>query len=147
MEWSTLLPWIGLSMLLCLLVPLALLYWRRVWLARSGGSFPCEVNLGRPGSAHWVLAVARYSGEYLELFRAISLGLKPRRTLRRSVTTARGAGSHSDLVTLGGQRIVCLEAVEGEHSETLELAMDADSATGLLAWLEAAPPSVDRFNA
>lgn len=146
MEWSTLLPWIGLLLLLCVL-PVALLYARRVWLARSGGIFNCEVNLGSSEGTRWVLGIARYSGEYLELFRAISLDLKPRRTFRRSVTTARSGGSSTEPEVLGGQRIVRIEAVEGEQSETWEVAMDLDCATGLLAWLEAAPPSVDRFHA
>lgn len=147
MEWSTLLPWIGLVLLLCVVIPLIWLYARRVWLARFGGLFACELNFGAPGAARWVLGVARYSGEYLEWFRAIALGLKPRHTFRRSATTARGAGSSTDPERLGGLCLVRLESADGGPPQVWELAMDVDSATGLLAWLEAAPPSVDRFKA
>jgi hypothetical protein len=146
MDWSALLPWVGLVLLLCVLVLLVWWYARRSWLERSGGVFSCELNLGDADHPHWVLGVARYSGEHLEWFRALSLGLRPKFTFRRSVTTARGAGVTKEAESLG-QRMLRLEAITAGEPRSWEFVMDVDSATGLLAWLEAAPPSVDRFKA
>lgn len=146
MELVGLVMWIGLIVLVCLLIPLIWLYVRRQWLIHGGGTFDCELNLGTDQATRWVLGVARYSGEYLEWFRAFALGLRPQQTFRRSATTARGA-TISDPEGLGGQQMVRLEALDAGETRVWDLAMDRASATGLLAWLEAAPPSVDRFKA
>lgn len=139
-------PWVGMGLLLCVLIPLVWWYARRAWLARSGGIFSCELNLGDAQHPRWVLGLARYSGEHLEWFRAVSCRLRPQYAFRRSSTTARGAGSTKDPESLG-QRVLQLEARSAGEPRVWELALDVDSATGLLAWLEAAPPSVDRFKA
>lgn len=144
MEWSVLIAWIGVGLLLCAFILLVWSYARRVWLARSGGVFACELNLGALDHPRWVSGLARYSGEYLEWFRAASLGLRPRYSFRRSTTTARGTGSAKDAEGIG-DRVLRLEASTAGEPHVWELAMDVNSATGLLAWLEAAPPSVDRF--
>lgn len=146
MEWIVLMPWVGIGLLLCIVIPLVWWYARRAWLARSGGIFACDLNLGDAAHPRWVLGLARYSGEHLEWFRAMSPRLRPHCVFRRSTTTARSAGSSKDPESLG-QRVLHLEARTSGESKVWELAMDVDSATGLLAWLEAAPPSVDRFKA
>lgn len=137
-------PWVGVGLLLC--VAVLLVWWvaRRAWLARSGGVFACELNLGDATHPRWSPGLARYSGEYLEWFRVVSLRLRPWCSFRRSTTTARGASSTRDAERLG-QQVLQLEATTSGEPQTWELAMDVNSATGLLAWLEAAPPSVDRF--
>jgi hypothetical protein len=43
------------------------------------------------------------------------------------------------------QRIVRFEIAEPNEPEQWELAMSPDSLTGLLSWLEAAPPGVSRL--
>lgn len=145
MEWSVLILWVGVALLLCLGALLVWRYARRAWLARSGGVFACELNLGGSQDPRWVLGIVRYSGENLEWFRSASLGLRPRYSFRRSTTTARGAGSARASESLGLGVLLQLEATAAGEPHVWELAMDGDSATGLLAWLEAAPPSVDRF--
>lgn len=144
MEWAVLIPWVGVSLLLCALILMMWWYARRAWLARSGGVFVCDFNLGDLEHPRWVPGMARYSGEYLEWFRAASLGLRPRYSLRRSTTTARGTNSPKQAESLGN-RVLQLEATPAGEPQVWELAMDVNSAMGLLAWLEAAPPSVDRF--
>lgn len=144
MEWAVLIPWVGVGLLLCAVIVLVWWYARRAWLARFGGVFACELNLGKGEHPRWVLGLARYSGEYLEWFRGASLGLRPRYSFRRSTTTARGTSSTKEAESLG-HRVLRLEATTAGEPRVWELAMDTNSATGLLAWLEAAPPSVDRF--
>lgn len=137
-------PWVGVVLLLCVIVPLVWWYARRTWLGRSGGVFACELNLGDSEHPRWVLGLARYSGEHLEWFRAMSLRLRPQYAFRRSSTSARGIGSTKEAESLG-QLVLRLEASAAGEPQIWEIATDVDSATGLLAWLEAAPPSVDRF--
>jgi hypothetical protein len=43
------------------------------------------------------------------------------------------------------QRVVRFEIAERSDPEQWELAMSPDSLTGLLSWLEAAPPGVSRL--
>ena len=137
---------IGILLLACL-VPLIWLFARRRWLSRQGGIFDCGLKL--PQSGRWSLGVARYQGEDLEWFRALSLSLRPRVRFRRTLTTVlsqRNAEPGEIDVLYGTPRVVRLESTElvgGQHS--WELAMAPESTTGLLSWLEAAPPGVGRF--
>jgi Protein of unknown function (DUF2550) len=140
-----------LSAVLALVIALALcagllglLAGRRRWLARSGGTFECSVRLRTttPGEG-WVLGVARYTGEELEWFRSTSYSVRPRRRFRRGKvrvveTREPAAAEAADLYA--GQRVVTLEERHGDRAVQSDLAMGRESLTGLLSWLEAAPP-------
>lgn len=124
---------------------------RRRWLAREGGLFECSVRLktATPG-AGWVLGMARYNAEMLEWFRFFSYSSRPRKSfLRREVrvVTSRDPDAVEAVALYAGQRIVELEEQgPGEvRAEPWEIAMDPDSLTGFLSWLEAAPPRSPRF--
>lgn len=150
--------WIGATwivvvvVLVCSLAPLVWLFWRRRWLARLGSTFECAVRLNTtsPGGG-WVLGLARIEGEYLEWFRVFSLSLVPRLRFRRTATAAVGsrAPTAAEAVVLyQGERVVELRATSDFTDERIwELAMAQDNVTALLSWLEAAPPSLDRFSA
>lgn len=131
--------------LVALLVPVAWLYARRRWLSRDGGTFDCAL---RPLEERhpWQLGAARYRGEYLEWFRVFSLGVRPRFRMRRStihVVNARHCEPEDGL--WGGERVLDVGFGAERRHRRVELAMDPDSATGFLSWIEAAPPSIDRF--
>jgi hypothetical protein len=134
---------IVLAVLVCIGM-LALLAGRRRWLAREGGTFECSVRLRTttPG-AGWVLGVARYNAEQLEWFRFFSYSTRPRRRFRRGnvrVVNSREPDPVEAVALYAGQRIVTLEQpAQGQHRYS-ELAMDPESLTGLMSWLEAAPP-------
>ena len=142
----------GVEVVLVVVVVLALalvvLAGRRRWLARKGGTFECSLRLRTttPGTG-WVLGVARYSGEMLEWYRFFSYRFAPRKSFPRHhvrVLASRPPDTVEAVALYSGQQVV--EIVEQESTgrapgpEQWELAMSGDSLTGLMSWLEAAPP-------
>lgn len=135
------------ALVLLLVVPLALFAVRRRWLARQGGTFECSLRLGsaRPGSG-WAIGVARYNDERLEWFRFFSLALRPRQSFVRHdvrVVDDRDPEPVEVSSLYPGQRIVQL-GTGSDDPQTWEVAMSGESLTGLLSWLEAAPPGAAR---
>ncbi len=148
--------WLLVGCLLVLLASLAAaalaaLPLRRRWLAREGGLFECSVRLNRstPG-AGWALGMARYNAEMLEWFRFFSYSSKPRKSFLRNevrVLNDREPDPVEAVALYTGQRIVELEE-QGPGNGTgqpWEIAMSAESLTGFLSWLEAAPPRPPRI--
>ena len=135
-----------LLLVLLLILSLAVLAGRRRFLARSGGAFECALRLGTSSPrSGWVLGGARYNEEKLEWFRFFSYSLAPRKTfLRHDVSVMHDR--EPDPVEAGslyvGQRIVALQTSDTPDAQVWELAMSGESLTGLLSWLEAAPPGV-----
>lgn len=132
--------WVALVVLLLVGLPIIFLAARRRWLSRAGGVFDASLRLTTttPG-AGWVLGVGRYSGDNLEWFRVFSPSLRPKVIFPRSISHA-GAQRDPDpieAVALGDQRILTMEFADGD---AMELAMSVASLTGLLSWLESAPP-------
>lgn len=134
-----------LALVLCVIVLAA----RRRWLARKGGTFECSLRLSvtTPGTG-WVLGVARYSGEMLEWYRFFSYRFAPRKSFPRHqvrVLTSRAPDAVEAVSLYSGQQVVQLEErtaglPQSNDFEHWELAMSGDSLTGLMSWLEAAPP-------
>ncbi len=141
MDWVGITEWVALALVLVLLVPVVFLGVRRRWLARQGGLFDCSVRLSStsPG-AGWAMGVARYSGDNLEWFRVFSIALRPRLIFPRSQARAgqqREPDPIESVFLYDEQRILALELTDGR---SWELAMSVASLTGLLSWLESAPP-------
>jgi len=145
--------WLGVAELLGLVVllialGLALLAARQRWLARQGATFECSMRLPvTGGSAGWALGVARYNHGLLEWFRFFSYSLRPRLTFPRDevrVLESRDPGI-AEAVALGAnQRVIRVETAVETPAPQCELAMSQESLTGLLSWLEAAPPGLRR---
>jgi hypothetical protein len=145
--------WLGIAELLGALVllialGLALLAARQRWLARPGATFECSMRRHEASSdAGWALGVARYNHGLLEWFRFFSFSLRPRLTLPRAevrVLESRDPGV-AEAVALGAnQRVIRLETAAETTVPQWELAMSQESLTGLLSWLEAAPPGLKR---
>lgn len=117
------------------------LYLRRRWLSRTGGTFACSLRQHPGSDGRWVLGVARYRDHQLQWFPAFSLSFWPSRRFDRDTVRAeqqRRPNQHEAGLLYDAQRIVALQAPSGG----VELAMAAESATGLLSWLEAAPPGM-----
>lgn len=165
--------WIGvivmaLAVVAVLTIPLVVLAGRRRWLARQGGTFECSLRLHptAPGSG-WVLGVARYNAEILEWFRFFSYSYGPRMRFKRcevQVVESRPPDAVEAVSLYAGQQVVRLqvsrpdprtgrteperpesERADSERVEQWDLAMSGDSLTGLLSWLEAAPPGVGSY--
>ena len=137
--WQWLADSAGLCLLLLLLYAAALLV-RRRFLTRSGGTF--EVSLrartDRPGRG-WVLGMGRYAGDEIQVFRLFSLRMRPMRALDRAGLEVVGQREPEGMEVYSlyaGHRIVEFRA----DGRPVHLAMAPDAVTGLLAWLEAAPP-------
>ncbi|HEY5821791.1 MAG TPA: DUF2550 domain-containing protein [Propionibacteriaceae bacterium] len=145
--------WLGVIEILGILVllvavGLGLLAARQRWLARQGGTFECSLRLqtATPGTG-WALGVARYNQGLLEWFRFFSYSPRPRLTLPRSDVRVLGTRDPDvvESVALGtDQRVITVETTTERPAEERELAMSQDSLTGLLSWLEAAPPGAGR---
>jgi hypothetical protein len=146
--------WLGVVELLAVLVlllvlALLLLALRRRWLARQGGTFECSLRLhtSTPGSG-WALGVARYNDGQLEWFRFFSYSWRPRKSFPRQevrVLETRDPDPVEAVALYAEQRIVRFEIALRGGPERWELAMSPDSLTGLLSWLEAAPPGLSRL--
>jgi len=146
--------WLGLVeilgiLLLLLVLSLVLLAVRRRWLARQGGTFECSLRLNptTPGTG-WVLGVARYREGHLEWFRFFSYSWWPRKAFERDavrVLETRDPDPVEAVSLYADQRVVRFEVVDQSDPGEWELAMSPGSLTGLLSWLEAAPPGVNRF--
>jgi Protein of unknown function (DUF2550) len=146
--------WLGiieilLAVAICIAAILTLLAGRRRWLARLGGAFECSLRLRTktPGSG-WVLGLARYNDEILEWFRFFSFALRPRKTFERQhlrVLDYRQPDPVEAVSLYADQRVVRIEVGEPPDTEEWDLAMSPGSLTGLLSWLEAAPPGLIRY--
>ena len=139
----------GVALLLLLLVlSLVLLAARRRWLNRLGGTFDCSLrlNVTTPG-AGWTLGVGRYNEGILEWFRFFSYALRPRKVFQRGevkVLATRDPDPVEAVALNADNRILRVEMLDSDTDREWELAMSPESLTGLLSWLEAAPPGVRR---
>jgi hypothetical protein len=146
--------WLGVVQVLGVLAGLLaasilLLAGRRRWLNRLGGTFECSLRLRmRTPGAGWVLGVGRYSEGILEWFRYFSYSLRPRMVFPRRnvrVLETRMPNPVEAVALNADEKVVRLEMQDGHAETEWELAMSEESVTGLLSWLEAAPPGVRRF--
>ena len=118
---------------------------RRYLLERGGGTVECGLRRGPNGS--WRLGLASYRPEELWWFGALGLTMRPEVVFpRRDLTVvSRRPPTEAEAASLGPGMIV-VECRLGEDSGpvdpggTVELALGEEALTGLLAWLEAAPP-------
>ena len=140
--WAIVLDAAGLVALALVLVAVYLVVRRRL-LARNRGTFDLSVRArSHKAGRGWVLGVGRYNADALEWFRIFSLSMRPARTYRRpllQVGPRRGAQGAEEYALYDDAIVVeCRYA-----HEVVELAMSESALTGLLAWLEAAPPGRD----
>jgi hypothetical protein len=137
--WAIVLDVAGLFALVLILVAVWLILRRRL-LARNGGTFDLSVRVRpqRPGRG-WVLGLGRYDQDALEWFRIFSLSLRPAQSYRRCAleVASRRRVQGAEEYELYADAVVVECRYRGE---ALELAMTESALTGLLAWLEAAPP-------
>ena len=132
--------WLFAAFLIVLILAAVGIAARRFLLERGGGTVECGLRRGPNGS--WRLGLASYQREELNWFGALGLTMRPdvvfpRRDLavvsRRLPTTAEAASL--------GPGMVVVECRVGEDTGgTIELALGEEALTGLLSWLEAAPP-------
>lgn len=140
--WQWLLDAAGLLLVLVLLYGGLLVLRRRV-LSRHGGTFELShrTAAAAPGKG-WVLGLGRYSGDNLEWFRIFSLSPWPKHVWGRSRMSydgRRAADERERHVLYPGHVVVACTTPDGK----VELALSAESLTGLQAWLESHTPGTD----
>ena len=137
--WLWLVDSLALFLALTLLLMVGLLVRRRV-LARSGGTFDMSINRGiEATSKGWTLGLAVYRDTELEWYRTFSFSLRPRYHFTRGdvrIDGRREPVGNEVYAIHDGHLIVGTENASGVR----QFAMSANALTGLLSWLESAPP-------
>jgi hypothetical protein len=131
--------WLFAAFLIILILAAVGIAARRFLLERGGGTVECGLRRGPNGP--WRLGVASYQREELNWFGALGLTMRPDVVFpRRDLTVvSRRLPTDAEAASLGPGMIV-VECKVGEDTGTIELALGEEALTGLLSWLEAAPP-------
>ena len=120
-------------------VYLLVLVGRRLWLTVSGGLVDCAL---RRDDGRWHPGLARYRSDRFEWFGRWGLLPRPALVLRRrgaKVSEWRDSTDEESRQGYAFSKVLVL--VRSDLPEVRwSLAMNAGSATGLVSWLEAAPP-------
>ena len=132
--------WLFAAFLIILILAATGIAARRFLLERGGGTVECGL---RKENGSWRLGVASYQREELRWFGIFGLSMRPAEVFpRRDLTVvSRRPPSDAEAASLGPGRIV-VECKFGEAG-MVELALGEAALTGLLSWLEAAPPGSD----
>ena len=140
--------WLFAAFLVLLILAAAGIAARRFLLERGGGTVECGL---RKGSGSWRLGVASYQREELCWYGIFGLSMRPDEVFpRRDLTVvSRRLPTDAEAASVGpGMIVVRCQLGEdsgepgaaGPGARTVELALGEAALTGLLAWLEAAPP-------
>ena len=126
---------VAIVALIAIIVVLALIIARQRHMLRSAGAIPLAVRRGH----RWLYGVARYDGEELRWYRAIDLGPRPTRVLRRGQlqVISRRAPTAAELRSLPTSAVI-VECRDPHGDITLALADGAF--TGFVSWLESSAP-------
>jgi Protein of unknown function (DUF2550) len=129
--------WLFAAFLILLVVAALSIAARRFLLERGGATVEC--GLRQPGRS-WRLGLASYQLDEFCWYRAFGVSMRPERSFPRRdlAVVARRPPTQAEESILGPGRIVA-ECQVGEDG-TVDLALAESALTGLLAWLEAAPP-------
>ncbi|HTX26941.1 MAG TPA: DUF2550 domain-containing protein [Streptosporangiaceae bacterium] len=129
--------WLFAAFLIILVLAAVGIATRRYLLERGGGTVEC--GLRQPGGS-WRLGVASYQREELCWFGVFGVSMRPEEVFPRRdlVVASRRMPTDAEASILGPGMIV-LECSFGAGG-TVELAVSESALTGLLSWLEAAPP-------
>ena len=142
--------WLFAAFLIVLVVAASGIAARRFVLERRGATVEC--GLRRPGRS-WRLGVASYQLDEFCWYRIFGLSMRPQQTFPRRdlAVVAHRAPTEQEVTILGPGRVVAecqlSESGTGTGTETgtdagaVDLALAEPALTGLLAWLEAAPPT------
>jgi hypothetical protein len=137
--------WLFAAFLVILILAASGIAGRRFLLERGGGTVECGL---RKGAGAWRLGLASYQREELYWFGIFGISMRPAETFpRRDLTlVSRRLPTEAETARLGpGMIVVGCQLGEPDSSpeakgNMVELALEESALTGLLSWLEAAPP-------
>jgi hypothetical protein len=143
--------WLFAAFLILLVLAASGIAVRRFLLERRGATVEC--GLRRPGGS-WRLGLASYQLDEFYWYRVFGFSMRPEQAFPRRdlAVVARRPPTQEEVTILGPGRIVAecqLGATSGADGPgavgAVDLAMAQSALTGLLVWLEAAPPG-SRFD-
>jgi hypothetical protein len=125
--------WLLAAFLILLVLAASGIAARRFLLERGGATVECGLRKGR---GPWRLGVASYQLDEFCWFGVFGISMRPEETFSRRdlAVVSRRPPTEEEESILGPGRIVL------ECQIAVELALAESALTGLLAWLEAAPP-------
>jgi len=132
--------WLFAAFLVLLVIAAAVIAARRFLLERAGATIECGL---RKGQGSWRLGVASYQLDEFCWFGVFGISMRPDETFSRRdlAVVARRPPTEEEVTILGPGRIVAeCQLGAGGGPGTVDLALAESALTGLLAWLESAPP-------
>ena len=107
---------------------------RQRYMLRSTGTLPLAMQRGN----RWLYGVGRYQGGELRFYRALGVGTRPTRVLRRGHVQVVGQRSpyDSERGSLPPAVVVVELRADGD---TVSFALGESAFTGFVSWLESAP--------
>jgi hypothetical protein len=107
---------------------------RQRYMLRSTGALALAMQRGN----RWLYGVARYQGGELRFYRALGVGTRPTRVLRRGhvQVVGRRAPYDSERGSLPATVVVVECRIDGENTS---FALSENAFTGFVSWLESAP--------
>ena len=126
---------IGVCAIVVVLLLFAAILARQRYMLRATGTLPLAVQRGN----RWLYGIARYEGGELRFYRALGVGTRPSRVLRRGrveVLNRRGP-LPSERTALPATAVVVECRTDGE---TVALAFGESAFTGFVSWLESSAP-------
>jgi hypothetical protein len=129
--------WLFAALLILLVLAAAGIAARRFLLERAGATVEC--GLRRPGQP-WRLGVASYQLDEFRWYGIFGVSMRPKQAFPRRdlAVVAHRPPTEQETAILGPGRIVA--ECQLSDSVTVDLALAESALTGLLAWLESAPP-------
>ena len=131
--------WIVIGLLL-FLATIVLLFARRAYYARAGGTIRCDLRVttmlvGRG----WSPGFARFVGDEMRWYRLFSFAIRPKRVLSRGslAVESRRLPAGQERLTMPADWIIL--RCTG-HQAPVEIAMALSTVTGFSSWIEAGPP-------
>lgn len=107
---------------------------RQRYMLRSTGALPLAMQRGN----RWLYGVGRYQGGELRFYRALGVGTRPTRVLRRGHVQVLGRRAPYDSERGSLPPSVVVVEVRTDD-ETVSFALGESAFTGFVSWLESAP--------
>lgn len=132
--------WLFAGFLALLVAAACFIAVRRFLLERGGGTVECGLRRGPSGP--WRLGVASYQLDDLRWYSAFGISQRPEETFGRRdlAVVSRRRPDTAEEAALGPGRIIIECRLAQLNDGVVELGLSESALTGLLAWLEAAPP-------
>jgi hypothetical protein len=129
--------WLFAAFLILLVLAASGIAARRFLLERRGATVECGL---RQRGRRWRLGLASYQLDEFRWYRIFGFSMRPEQTFARRdlVVVARRPPTGEEVTILGPGRIVA--ECQADGSGPVDLALAEPALTGLLAWLESAPP-------